>query len=200
MSNVKTLTAGMERKYLLYTFLSPLTMVGEVVMETVIPYIMAKIIDTGIANRDIRYVLKTGLIMIGCACLSLACGVAGGRLSAVASQGFSHNLRRKMFAKVQGFSFGNVDKFSTASLVTRLTTDVTNTQNAYQMVIRMCARAPFMLVSGTVMACFLNLELSTVFFVVIPVLGLCLGLISKAAYPRFRTMLAQYDKLNNTVQ
>jgi ATP-binding cassette subfamily B multidrug efflux pump len=190
----------MERKYLLYTFLSPLTMVGEVVMETVIPYIMAKIIDTGIANRDIRYVLKTGLIMIGCACLSLACGVAGGRLSAVASQGFSHNLRRKLFAKVQGFSFGNVDKFSTASLVTRLTTDVTNTQNAYQMVIRMCARAPFMLIAGTVMACMINMKLASLFLIAIPVLAFALWIISSTAYPRFGVMLGKYDKMNSTIQ
>lgn len=190
----------MERKYLLYTFLSPLTMVGEVVMETVIPYIMAKIIDTGIANRDIHYVLKTGLIMIGCACLSLACGVAGGRLSAVASQGFSHNLRRKLFAKVQGFSFGNVDKFSTASLVTRLTTDVTNTQNAYQMVIRMCARAPFMLIAGTVMACMINMKLASLFLIAIPVLAFALWIISSTAYPRFGVMLGKYDKMNSTIQ
>lgn len=200
MSTVKKLMAGMERKYLVYTCLSPLTMVGEVVMETVIPYIMAMIIDTGIANRDIHYVLRTGLIMTCCACLSLACGVAGGRLAAVASQGFSHNLRRNLFAKVQGFSFGNVDKFSTASLVTRLTTDVTNTQNVYQMVIRMCARAPFMLIAGTIMACLIDMQLASLFLIAIPVLVAAIWLISATAYPRFGAMLGKYDKMNNTVQ
>jgi ATP-binding cassette subfamily B protein len=200
MSTIGKLMAGLEKKYKVYTGLSPLTMVGEVVMETVIPLLMAKIIDVGIANKDIAYVTKMGLIMIGAACLSLTCGALGARFSAVAALGFSRNLRRRLFAKVQDFSFGNVDHFSTSSLVTRLTTDVTNTQNTYQMVVRMCVRAPFMLISGTVMACFLNLQLSTVFFVVIPVLGVSLGLIAKAAYPRFKVMLAQYDKLNNTVQ
>ena len=190
----------MEKKYVLYTFLSPLTMVGEVVMETIIPYIMAMIIDVGISNRDINYVLRTGLVMIGCACLSLVCGVAGGRLAAVASQGFSHNLRRNLFAKVQGFSFGNVDKFSSASLVTRLTTDVTNTQNVYQMVIRMSARAPFMLIAGTIMACMINLQLASLFIFAIPVLAVAIVLIGSTAYPRFSTMLGRYDKMNNTVQ
>ncbi len=190
----------MERKYIAYTCLSPLTMLGEVAMETVIPYIMALIIDVGIANRDINYVLKTGLLMIGCACLSLACGVAGGRLAAVASQGFSHNLRRNLFTKVQGFSFGNVDKFSTASLITRLTTDVTNTQNVYQMVIRMSARAPFMLIAGAVMACIINMKLAALFIIAIPVLVIAIWLIGSVAYPRFSIMLEKYDKMNNTVQ
>ena len=175
-------------------------MIGEVIMETVIPLMMAKIIDIGIANRDLAYVLKTGLIMIGFACISLTCGALGGRFSAVGALGFSHNLRRRLFAKVQSFSFGNVDHFSTSSLVTRLTTDVTNVQNTYQMIIRMCARAPFMLISGTILACRINLRLSTIFFVAIPVLTVALILLSTAAYPRFQKMLGQYDKLNNTVQ
>ena len=200
MSSVGKLLNGLEKKYKVYSLLSPLTMVGEVVMETVIPLIMAKIIDVGIANKDVAYVVKVGLLMIAAACLSMTCGALGARFSAVASLGFSRNLRRRLFAKVQDFSFGNVDHFSTSSLVTRLTTDVTNTQNTYQMIIRMCVRAPFMLISGTVMACLLNKELSTVFFVVIPVLAICLGCIAAAAYPRFRVMLKQYDKLNNTVQ
>jgi len=200
MSTIKKLMAGLEKKYKVYTALSPLTMIGEVVMETVIPLLMAKIIDVGIRNNDIAYVVRMGIIMIGAACLSLACGAFGARFAAVASLGFSRNLRRRLFAKVQDYSFGNVDHFSTASLVTRLTTDVTNTQNTYQMIVRMCVRAPFMLISGTVMACFLNRELSSVFFIVIPVLAICLWLIAYAAYPRFRVMLKQYDKLNNTVQ
>ena len=144
MSTIKKLMAGLEKKYKVYTALSPLTMIGEVVMETVIPLLMAKIIDVGIRNNDIAYVVRMGIIMIGAACLSLACGAFGARFAAVASLGFSRNLRRRLFAKVQDYSFGNVDHFSTASLVTRLTTDVTNTQNTYQMIVRMCVRAPFM--------------------------------------------------------
>jgi ATP-binding cassette, subfamily B, multidrug efflux pump len=200
MSTIRTLTTGMEKKYVLYTWLSPLTMVGEVVMETVIPYFMAKIIDVGIANHDISYVLKIGLIMVCCAVLSLSCGVVGGRLAAVASQGFSHNLRRNLFRKVQDFSFLNIDKFSSASLVTRLTTDVTNTQNVYQMIIRMCARAPFMLLSGTIMACFINVKLALLFLIAIPVLAVAISIISSVAYPRFGAMLTKYDKMNNAVQ
>lgn len=200
MSNIGKMMKGLEKKYKVYTCLSPLTMVGEVVMETIIPLLMAKIIDVGIANNNLAYVIKMGLVMVAAACVSLTCGAFGARFSAVASLGFARNLRKNLFSKVQDFSFGNVDRFSTSSLVTRLTTDVTNTQNTYQMVIRMCVRAPFMLISGTVMACFLNKDLSVIFFVVIPLLAICLGFIAVSAYPRFRKMLKQYDRLNNTVQ
>jgi ATP-binding cassette subfamily B protein len=200
MSNIGKLLQGLEKKFKVYSLLSPLTMVGEVVMETVIPLLMAKIIDVGITNHDVSYVIKMGIVMVAAACLSMTCGALGARFSAVASLGFSRNLRKRLFAKVQDFSFGNVDHFSTSSLVTRLTTDVTNTQNTYQMIIRMCVRAPFMLISGTIMACLLNKQLSVVFFVVIPLLAICLAFIGVSAYPRFRVMLKQYDNLNNTVQ
>lgn len=175
-------------------------MIGEVVLETYIPLLMAKIIDVGIANKDISYVVKVGLLMVGLACASLACGALGGIFSARGATGFSRNLRRNVFAKIQAFSFGNIDHFSTSSLVTRLTTDITNLQNTYQMIIRMCFRAPFMMITGTIMACSINLKLATVFFVAIPILALCLGFIAKNAYPRFRKMMTQYDTLNNTVQ
>ncbi len=180
--------------------LSPLSMVGEVVMETVIPLLMARIIDVGIAERNLSYVLTVGLLMVGLSCVSLAFGALGARFSAVAALGFSRNLRRRLFRRVQDFSFSNIDHFSTSSLVTRLTTDVTNVQNTYQMIIRMCVRAPFMLISGTIMACFINLRLSSIFFIVIPLLGAMLTIIAVSAYPRFRAMLHQYDLLNGTVQ
>lgn len=200
MSIIKKLTAGLEKKYVVYTFLSPLTMFGEVVMETAIPYIMAKIIDEGIAHHDVAYVVRTGLFMIACSCVSLVCGAAGGRFSSVASQGFSHNLRRNLFANVQNFSFSNVDKFSTASLVTRLTTDVTNAQNVYQTIIRVSVRAPLMLVSGAAMACMINTRLASIFLVSIPVIVIAIAALASIAYPRFQKMLAKYDKLNSTIQ
>ena len=200
MSTVNKLLQGLERKYKVYSLLSPLTMVGEVIMETVIPLVMAKIIDVGIANGNLSYVFKTGFLMVFMACVSLACGALGGRFAALASQGFSHNLRRRLFSKIQDFSFGNVDHFSSSSLVTRLTTDVTNVQNTYQMLIRMCVRAPFMLISGTILASIINRRLSLIFAVAIPVLAALLSLVGFLAFPRFKEMLKQYDTLNATVQ
>lgn len=200
MSWLKKILQGLETKYKAASVASPFSMIGEVVMETVLPLIMARIIDVGIANHDINYVCKLGLIMTGCSLLSLSFGVLGARLSAVGALGFSRNLRRKLFEKVQSFSFGNIDKFSTSSLVTRLTTDVTNAQNAYQMVIRGLVRAPFMLVSGTFMAIKLNAKLSLIFITVIPILAVCLAFISIKAHPRFKAMLGQYDKMNSIVQ
>ncbi len=194
------LLQGLEKKYKAYSLLTPVTMIGEVVMEVFIPLLMSKIIDVGIAQGNLPYVLTTGLFMVGLACVSLVCGSLGARFGAVASLGFSRNLRRRLFKQVQDFSFGNVDHFSTSSLVTRLTTDVTNVQNTYQMIIRICFRAPIMLVSGTIMACMINLRLSFVFFVSIPLLAVVLTIIAVTAYPRFRAMLNQYDDMNNKVQ
>lgn len=198
--NVGRLLDGLEKKYKIYSFLSPLTMIGEVVLETAIPLMMARIIDVGIAGRNLSYVLKIGLLMILLSVLSLAFGALGARFASVAAFGFSRNLRRNLFARVQEFSFGNVDRFSTSSLVTRLTTDVTNVQNTYQMLIRICVRAPFNLLSGTLMAAVISGRLSLLFAVAVPVLALCLFLIARTAYPRFGVMLRNYDVLNNTVQ
>ena len=169
-------------------------------METVIPYIMSRIIDVGIAQGDIAYVVRTGGIMIGCAIVSLLCGAAGAFFAASASQGFSHNLRRKLFANVQDFSFADIDEFGTASLVTRLTVDVTNAQNVYQTFIRPSVRAPFMLVSGTVMAYVINRRLASIFLVSIPILIIAIALVSSKAYPLFGKMLAKYDALNTIIQ
>lgn len=198
--NVGRLLDGLEKKYKSYSFLSPLTMIGEVVLETAIPLMMARIIDVGIAGRNLSYVLKIGLLMILLSVLSLAFGALGARFASVAAFGFSRNLRRNLFARVQEFSFGNVDRFSTSSLVTRLTTDVTNVQNTYQMLIRICVRAPFNLLSGTIMAAVISGRLSLLFAVAVPVLAVCLFLIARTAYPRFGVMLRNYDVLNNTVQ
>ncbi len=200
MFRLSSLFSGLEKKYRVCSVLSPLSMVGEVAMEIVIPLLMANIVDVGIAERNLRHVVLVGLGMVALALGGLFFGALGARFSAVAALGFSRNLRRRLFAKVQEFSFGNIDHFSSSSLVTRLTTDVTNVQNTFQMLIRMCFRAPFMMIFGTVMACLINLRLAVVFFVAIPVLALGLIAIGTNAFPRFARMMKMYDLLNNTVQ
>lgn len=176
-------------------------MIGEVLMEVLIPFVMAAIIDNGILGKGgLKYTLTLGALMIGMSFVSLCFGAAGGRFAAQAGMGFAKNLRNDLFSKVQDFSFANVDKFSTGSLVTRLTTDVTNTQNAFMMMLRMAFRAPLMLIGSTFMAVFVNVKLSMIFLVAIPVLGIVLYLIASQAHPRFLKMLKQYDHLNTTVQ
>lgn len=187
-------------EYKKYAILSPITIIGEVAMEVAIPTIMALIIDKGIKNNDISYVVKMGLIMVLMAAVSLIFGSLAGRYSAVASMGFAKNLRGGLFRKVQSYSFSNVDKFSTASLITRLTTDVTNIQNAFMMFIRMAFRSPIMLICATLMSIRLNAKLSIVFLCAIPVLGIALFFIVIKAHPRFQKMLYKYDGMNAKVQ
>ena len=182
------------------SILAPLCVTAEVLLEITIPLLMSRIVDVGIANRDLAYVAKLGLLMILMALAGMVMGGASSRFSAVAAMGFGSELRLAAFRNVQNFSFSNVDKFSTASLVTRLTTDVTNTQNAYQMCIRMPVRAPVMLISATFMAFSINSELVTVFLVAIPVLACALVCVVRLAYPKFIAMLASYDRLNASVQ
>ena len=180
--------------------LAPITIVGEVIMEVTIPMVMSKIIDNGIKAGKISYVAGMGILMVAMALLSLLFGAVAGRLSAVAAMGFAKNLRNSLFHKVQDFSFSNVDKFSTASLTTRLTTDVTNVQNAFMMLIRTAVRAPIMLISATVMAVCIKPNLAVVFLFAIPVLGTALFFIVTNAHPRFEKMLKQYDRMNARVQ
>ncbi|MBQ3670727.1 MAG: ABC transporter ATP-binding protein [Treponema sp.] len=200
MNLAQKLTAGLEKKYRVFTVLSPIVMLGEVLMETTIPLVMAKIVDVGIAREDAGYVVRLGLLMVLMSVFSLCCGAGCGRLSSLAAFGFSKNLRRNLFRKVQAFSFSTMDSFGTGSLVTRLTTDVTNIQNLYQNLIRSAVRSPLMLIFGTIMACFINIKLACIFFVVIPLLALFLTVIATKSYPRFKHMLERYDVLNNTVQ
>jgi len=200
MSVIKKLMQGLEKKYKTATVVAPLTIMGEVLLEVLIPLIMARIIDVGIANSDVGYVVKVGGIMVGAALLSLAFGCIAARFAAVAAFGFSRNLRRRLFNKVQDFSFGNVDKFSTASLVTRLTTDVTNVQNTFQMIVRMCFRAPFMFISAIAMAFYMNSRLALVFLVCIPLIAIPVGIIMVKTFPRFQKMFKKYDALNGAVQ
>ncbi len=200
MSTLKKLTQGLEKRYIVSTILAPVAVMGEVVLEVLIPLVMAKIIDVGIANSDAGYVIKVGLLMIGASLLSLTAGVLAGRFASVASQGFSHNLRKKLFEKVQQFSFANVDRFSTASLVTRLTSDVTNTQNTYSAVIRMCVRSPFMFISAIAMSIHINAKVALIYLVAIPLLAIPAALIMSKAFPRFQAMMKNYDNLNSKVQ
>lgn len=200
MSLIKKITAGMETRYWLCTLISPVFMLGEVLMETTIPLVMAQIVDVGIAARNQDFVVRFGLLMVGMAVFSLVCGALCGRVSSLAAFGFSKNLRRIMFRKVQDFSFSNINRFGTDSLVTRLTTDSTNLQNMYQNVIRSAIRAPIMMVFGTIMAFSINSRLAIIFLIVIPVLAVFLTVITVTAYPRFRQMFTKYDNLNRVVQ
>ena len=200
MSTIKKLVSGLEGKYIRNSILSPIVMIGEVVMEVIIPFIMAKIIDLGIANRDLPFVAKYGILMIGLACFSLLCGMLGTVFSTTAAQGFGYNLRKRLYAKVQSFSFANIDKFSTASLVTRLTTDVNMTQNVYRMMIQMCVRSPFMLVAGTLMAFKINSGLAVIFLVAIPAIIIAVIVITTIAFPRFSRMMKKIDVMNGTIQ
>ncbi len=187
-------------KYKKQTILTPIMVVGETVIDILIPYLMSKILDVGIANRDLGYVTRIGILMVGCALTALIFGAISGRLAAVAGMGFAKNLRRDLFYRIQDFSFANLDKFSTASLVTRLTTDINNTQMAYMMTIRMLVRAPIMLICATAIAISINAELSVVFFVAVPILGVVLYFVATRAHPRFQKMLACYDRLNARVE
>lgn len=200
MAVVRKITSGMEKRYWIYTFLSPFFMFGEVIMETTIPLVMAQIVDVGIKNKDSDFVIRFGLLMVLMASFSLFCGSMCGRISSLAAFGFSKNLRKKLFARVQDFSFSNMDHFGTDSLVTRLTTDVTNLQNMYQNCIRTAVRSPIMLIFGTIMACKINARLAIIFFIVIPLLTVVLISIVRIVYPRFRQMLKKYDNLNRIVQ
>lgn len=180
--------------------ITPVFMALEVAMEVIIPLLMSKIVDNGVEKGDIRYVFTIGGAMILAAALSLSFGVLGGKYSARASTGFARNLRQAMYYNIQDYSFSNIDKYSTAGLVTRLTTDVTNVQNAFQMIIRMFARPPLMLISALAMSFYLNARLALVFLAAIFFLGICLYFIMTSAHPHFKRVFKKYDDLNASVQ
>ena len=188
------------KEYKKDTILTPIFVVLEVVMEVIIPLLMARIIDVGIQNGDIHYILEMGILLIVSAILSLTFGMLSGRFAAKASAGYAKNLRKAMFHKVQDYSFENIDKFSTSSLVTRMTTDVTNVQMAFQMIIRILVRGPIMMIFALLMVMSISMKLSAVFFVAIPVLGAILFYIAIKAHPNFERVFKKYDKLNRVVQ
>ena len=182
------------------SILAPVIVVLEVVMEVIIPFLMAYLIDYGIDRGDLSAIFKIGTALLIATLLSLLFGVLAGHFAAIASAGYARNLRQRLYYTVQNFSFFNLDKFTTASLVTRMTTDVTNIQNAYQMIIRVAVRSPFMLIFSLIMAFSINSRLSLIFLVILPLLGAALYLIISHAHPIFRKVFKTYDKLNNVVQ
>ena len=188
------------REYKKASLLSPLFVTLEVVMEVIIPLLMANLIDFGIDKGDMNYIVKIGFALVISCIISLAFGAFSGKYAAIASAGFAKNLRQDMYYNVQNFSFSNIDKFSTASIVTRLTTDITNVQNAYQMIIRVAVRGPVMMLFSLFMAFRINARLALIFLFAIPFLGFGLYLIISKAHPIFEHVFQTYDKLNNVVQ
>ncbi|MDD6203530.1 MAG: ABC transporter ATP-binding protein [Firmicutes bacterium] len=188
------------REFKKTAILTPITVTFEVILEVVIPMLMASLIDSGINKGDMNYILKMGLILIGCCVLSLIFGALAGKFASTASAGFARNLRHDMFDKVQDFSFSNIDKYSTSSLITRLTTDVTNVQNSFQMITRIAVRCPMMLIFAMVMSFSINAQLSLIFVCALPVLAVGLYLIMSKVHPIFMRVFKKYDRLNGVVQ
>ena len=180
--------------------LTPLFVVLEVVMEVIIPLVMALLIDKGIDGQDMAAIWKYGIILVACAMLALVFGAAAGTFAARASTGFARNLRHDMYYNVQNFSFSNIDKFSTGSIVTRLTTDVTNVQNAFQMCTRIAVRCPVMLVFALFMAMKINSRMALVFLAVLPILAIGMGILMKVVGPVFERAFKIYDRMNTVVQ
>ena len=188
------------REYKRETILTPIFVALEVFMEVLIPLLMAKIIDVGIMNGDVGYIIRIGVVLVALAMVSLFFGAKAGQLGAIAAAGYAKNLRHDIFYKIQDFSFGNIDHFSTPSLVTRLTTDITNVQMAYMFTIRLLARAPIMIVLSWIMTLTINVPIAILLLFMVPILGGILIYIAKKAHPHFIQVFDEYDVLNNTVQ
>jgi len=196
---IKTLAAQI-KEYKKVSIVTPVFMVLEVVFEMLIPFLMASIIDDGVEAGDMQHIYAVGAVMIAAALCGLFCGVMGGRYGARASTGFAKNLRQAMFENIQTFSFASLDKFSTAGLVTRLTTDVTNMQMAYQMILRICFRAPVSMVCAMAMAFLINARLAGIYLVAVVLLGVVLFFIIRGAMKYFKRAFPKYDELNASVQ
>ena len=196
---LKTLLANVG-SYKKDTLLTPLFVSGEVVMDVIMPLIMAAMIDQGISKGDAGAIMKYGALLFVCGLFALFCGTMGARKAAVASAGFARNLRHNIFQRIQGFSFANIDRFSTSGLITRMTTDVTNVQNAFQMIIRMLVRSPLILIFSLTMVGFINARLILIYLAVIPFLAIGLAVVIHFAHPLFIRVFHTYDRLNNVVQ
>lgn len=188
------------REYKKPAFITPILVTVEVILEVIIPLLMANLIDDGIYTGQMNVILKIGLQLVLASILSLIFGCASGITASKASAGFAKNLRKDLYYKIQEYSFSNIDKFSTASIITRLTTDVSNVQMAFQMMTRIVVRTPLMLVFSLIMAFNINAKLSLIFLALIPVVGLALGIISTKAHPIFKRVFDKYDNLNNVVE
>lgn len=198
MQSVKL--SGSVREYKKLTILTPILVLIEVLFEVLIPFQMARIIDVGIADNDLPFIIRTGLMLVLFALLALLFGALAGRTAAIAGAGYAKNLRKDVFYKIQTFSFRNIDRFSTPSLVTRLTTDITNIQMAYMLSIRLLARTPITIVLALVMTLRINPQIALLFLLMIPLLGGALALIVRRAFPSFTAVFEAYDGLNNRVQ
>ena len=196
---LKTLAAQI-KEFKKDSFLTPVFMIAEVIMETIIPLLMASIVDDGINAGNLKHIYLIGALMIVTAILSLTFGILGGKYGSRASAGFARNLRKAMYENIQTFSFANIDKFSTAGLVTRLTTDVTNIQMAYQMILRMCMRSPISLIAAMVMSFVISPKLACVYLVAVIILGCILAIIVTNATKHFSQAFPKYDALNESVQ
>ena len=196
---LKTLGAQV-KEYKKDSLLTPVFMILEVLFETIIPLMMASIIDDGVKKGDMRHIYLVGSCMVITALLGLLTGILGGKYGASASTGFAKNIRKAMYDNIQTFSFSNIDKFSTSGLVTRMTTDVTNLQNAYQMILRMCMRAPASLICAMAMAFYVNAKVASVYLIAVILLGIILFSIIKVTMNYFDKVFKRYDKLNESVQ
>lgn len=199
MDTIKVLKKSI-RDYKLPSILTPIFIIGEVVLETLIPTVMAVLIDEISKSISMDPIIKYGLILLAMALASLLCGFIAGKFAATASCGYARNLRHDMYYKIQDFSFAEIDRFSTSSLVTRLTTDVTNVQNAYQMIIRIAIRTPLMLIFAFVFSFRINWRIALIFLAAMPVLMLALALMMKFVMPFFRKIFRKYDDMNESVQ
>lgn len=188
------------KPYLIYFIVGPVMMIAEVAGEVLLPYLMAKIINNGVAQGDVSYIITTGLLMGAAALFMMAGGIGGAYFASKASVNFAADLRSDVFAKVQGFSFSNIDKFSTGSLVTRLTNDITQMQNMVMMGLRMMLRAPGMLIGAIIMAFMMNASLAVILLIVMPLLAAVLYVVIRIAFPRFDRMQKKLDKLNSNIQ
>ncbi len=188
------------KKYRLPAALCPIVVILEVVGDILMPVLMSRIVDIGITNQDVSFIVKTGLLMIGLALLALSFGALSNRLAAVASQGFGAEIRQGLFEKIQTFSFANLDHFSIPSLITRLTSDINNLQQTMMMALRLLFRAPFMMVLALIMALRINNRLALVFLIAGPLLGIALAIIMTRAHPRFKKLQERIDFLNTSVQ
>ena len=196
---LKTLTAQV-KEFKAAAFFTPVFMIMEVLMETIIPRLMASIIDDGVEAGNMRHIYITGMWMVAAACFSLFSGIMGGVLASKASTGFARNLRKAMYENIQTFSFSNIDRFSTAGLVTRLTTDVTNLQNAFQMLLRMAVRAPISIICAMTMAFLISPRLASIYLAAVIFLGVLLAIITVNAHKYFMQVFPKYDDLNASVQ
>jgi multidrug ABC transporter, permease/ATP-binding protein len=196
---LKTLM-GQVKEFKADSIKTPLCMILEVAMEMVIPLLMASIIDDGVEAGDMQHIIKIGCFMVVAAAIGLWAGLMGGKYGARASAGFARNLRDAMYENIQTFSFSNIDKFSTAGLVTRMTTDVTNMQNAYQMILRMCTRAPASLICAMAMSFFINARIATIYLIAVILLGAVLFIIMRLAMKYFNAVFQKYDDMNASVQ